>query len=251
GGPDPPGGGVQVDHRLAVQVAAAFGVDLVLDVAAGQPRLLELLDRAGHVHRLAETGVGVDQTGQIGGTGDLTAAGGDLGQGGQADVGQTQLIGDHGPGDVHAGEALLLDQCDRQRGEGPRERSGRARGQQRPQITALLRGGLRRIQHQKSPFGPVRRSTVPLMARMFSRPSSPAARSGRFAAASRNRSISPSSTIPSARERNLRTYCSPATGRAPWGWAPATALSSSITVPSVRVMTTAPPKVFSARSSEW
>src|SRR5699024_7114056 len=105
GGPDPPGGGVQVDYRLAVQVAAAFGVDLVLDVAAGQPRLLELLDRAGHVHRLAETGVGVDQTGQIGGTGDLTAAGGDLGQGGQADVGQTQLIGDHGPGDVHTGEA--------------------------------------------------------------------------------------------------------------------------------------------------
>src|SRR5699024_1674060 len=197
------------------------------------------------------TGVGGDQKRQIGGTGDLTAAGGDLGQGGQADVGQTQLIGDHGPGDVHAGEALLLDQCDRQRGEGPRERSGRARGEQRPQITALLRGGLRRIQHQKRTFGPADRQIAPGRAWMFRRPSSPAARSGRFAAASRNRSISPSSTIPSARERNLRTYCSRAKGRAPWGWASATAISSSITVPSVRVMTTAPPKAFSARSSEW
>src|SRR5699024_4198584 len=62
---------------------------------------------------------------------------------------------------------------------------------------------------------------------------------------------SASATSPSARVRNLCTYCSRAKGRAPSGWASATAMLSSITVPSVRVMTTEPPKAFSARSREW
>src|SRR5699024_9501345 len=40
GGADALGGGGQVHHRLAVEVAAALGIDLVLDVAAGQARVL-------------------------------------------------------------------------------------------------------------------------------------------------------------------------------------------------------------------
>ena len=42
-----------------------------------------------------------------------------------------------------------------------------------------------------------------------------------------------------------------ANGRAPNGWASATAISSVITVPSFRVISTEPPKAFSAMSSEW
>ncbi len=60
GGADALERGVLVDHGLAVEVAAALRVDLVLDVRAGEARVLERLDRAGDVHRLAEAGVGVD-----------------------------------------------------------------------------------------------------------------------------------------------------------------------------------------------
>ncbi len=59
---------------FAVQVAASFGgVELVFDVAAGQARVLEFLDGAGHVHGLAETGVCVHQGRQVGHAGDLPA----------------------------------------------------------------------------------------------------------------------------------------------------------------------------------
>src|SRR5690606_41800556 len=65
GGSDPLGRRVEVDHGLAVQVPAALGVDLVLDVAAGEPCVLELLDRAGHVHRLAEAGRSEEHTSEL------------------------------------------------------------------------------------------------------------------------------------------------------------------------------------------
>ena len=79
-----------VDDRLAVEVAAALRVDLVLDVRAGEAGVLERLDRAGDVHRLAEAGVGVDDRRQLGHAGDLLAAAGDLGEGREADVGQAR-----------------------------------------------------------------------------------------------------------------------------------------------------------------
>jgi hypothetical protein len=72
-------------------VPAALGVDLVLDVRAGEARVLEGLDRAGDVHRLAEAGVGVDDRGQLGHPGDLLPAPGHLGERRQADVGQAQI----------------------------------------------------------------------------------------------------------------------------------------------------------------
>jgi len=91
-------------------VAAPLGVELVLDVAAGQAGVLELLHRAGHVHRLAEARVRVDEARQVREAGDLPAAHGHLGERGQPDVGQAQLVREHAAGDVHTGEALLLDQ---------------------------------------------------------------------------------------------------------------------------------------------
>src|SRR5699024_8022291 len=64
-------------HLFAFQVAAALGVALVLDVAAGQAGVLEHLDRAGHVHRFAESGVGIDDRGPLAHPGDLPGPGGD------------------------------------------------------------------------------------------------------------------------------------------------------------------------------
>jgi hypothetical protein len=95
-----------VDDLLAVEVPAALGVDLVLDVGAGEARVLERLDRARHVHRLAEAGVGVDDRGQLGHAGDLLPAPGDLGEGRQADVGKAQVGREHRARDVDALEAL-------------------------------------------------------------------------------------------------------------------------------------------------
>ena len=69
--------------------------------------------------------------------------------------------------------------------------------------------------------------------------------------AAMKRSSSSSATIPAASVRSLVTYCSRANGRAPSGWASATAISSVITVPSVRVISTDPPKAFSLMSREW
>ena len=68
--------------------------------------------------------------GQVRHPGDLPGPGGDLGQGGQADVRQAQVVGEDGAGDVDAGEALLLDQAGRERVERTRELGDRAGGQQ-------------------------------------------------------------------------------------------------------------------------
>ncbi len=78
--------------------------------AARDAGVFERLDRAGDVHRLAEAGVGVDDRGQLGHPGDLLPASGDLGQRRQADVGQSEVGGEHGARDVDALEALALDE---------------------------------------------------------------------------------------------------------------------------------------------
>ena len=95
-----------VDDLFAVEVAAPLRVDLVLDVRPATPGVLEGLDGAGDVHRLAEPGVGVDERGQIGHPGDLLRARGDLGERGEADVGQAEVGREHRARDVDAVEAL-------------------------------------------------------------------------------------------------------------------------------------------------
>ena len=77
--------------------------------------------RAGHVHGLAEAGVGVDDRRQVRHPGDLPGPGGHLGEGGQPDVRQAEVVGQDGAGDVDPGEALLLDQPGRERVERARE----------------------------------------------------------------------------------------------------------------------------------
>jgi hypothetical protein len=116
-GLDPPDRGFAVRHVLAVQVPAALGVDLVLDVQPGHPRVLEDRHRAGRVHRLAEPGVRVHERWQAGDPRDLLRPPGHLGERGQPDVGQPEVGGDHRPRHVDALEPVAGDQHRRQRAE--------------------------------------------------------------------------------------------------------------------------------------
>ena len=144
--------GVLVDHSLAVEVAAALGVDLVLDVRSREAGVLELLDRAGDIHRLPEAGVGVDDRGEVGHPGHLLRPPGDLGERGEADVGQAEVGGEHGARDVDPLEPLLLDQSGAQGVERAGEAQQLPGGEPFPEQAPLLgrrRGG---VQHQLLPF---------------------------------------------------------------------------------------------------
>ncbi len=61
---DAPAHLVSRDDFFALQVPAALGVDLVFDVTASQPQLLEHLDGAGGVKWLAKASIRVDEGGQ-------------------------------------------------------------------------------------------------------------------------------------------------------------------------------------------
>src|SRR5690606_20080892 len=120
-----------------------------------------------------------------------------------------------------------------------------------PQGGTLLVGRRGRVEHQKIPSGAVTDASSAGGTVTVSPPSSSAVSSGSRWATSRKRSTSAGSSTPSARVRNFATYCSRPKGRAPRGWASATAISSTTRVPSVRVISTRPPKAFSAGSVEW
>ena len=178
--------GVLVDDLLAVEVPAALRVHLVLEVQAGEAGVLEHLHGAGDVHRLAESGVGVDQGGQVGDARDLAGALGDLRERREADIRQPEVGAEHRARDVDALEPLVLDEQGAERVEGarhPHELAAREAGAER----RALRGcGQRRVQHQNSPFGGTGRPG----AMTLSPPSSSALSSGRRCASARNRSIS-------------------------------------------------------------
>ena len=73
--------------RLAVEVAAALGPGLVLQLDAAGPGLLEAPHGVRHVRHVAVAGVGVDQHRQVGTAAHGGQAVEDLAQSGQADVG--------------------------------------------------------------------------------------------------------------------------------------------------------------------
>src|SRR5690606_6244749 len=177
---------------------------------------------------------------------------GHLGQRRQADVRQAQIGRQHGARDVDALEALLLDEPCGQRVERAGEAQQLPRREPLAEQPPLLvrRGG--RIQHQNSPSGASGAdASTPAFAMMDSSPTSAAVSSGSLWTSSRKRSISSTSSTGWARMRNLRMYCSRPNGRAPRGCASATAGSSTSVAPSVRVISTRPPKALSAGSVEW
>ena len=81
-------------------MAAALGLDLVFDVAAGGSGLDEGADGAGEVEGAAEAGVGVDEEGEGADVGDAADVGEDVVDGGDAEVGDAEGAG----GDASAGE---------------------------------------------------------------------------------------------------------------------------------------------------
>ena len=100
----------QRDHLLAGEMAAFLRKDLVFDLDAGGTRPLQHAHRAGHVDRVAEAGIGVDQQRQVDRVGDRGCRVRDLGQRRQPDIGRAQMhIGDAGARDIAGLEALLLD----------------------------------------------------------------------------------------------------------------------------------------------
>ena len=100
------GGLDAVDHLfggndlLVGAVAAALGLDLVFDVAAGGSGLDEGADGAGEIEGAAEAGVGVDEEGEGADVGDAADVGEDVVDGGDAEVGDAEGAG----GDATAGE---------------------------------------------------------------------------------------------------------------------------------------------------
>ncbi len=121
--------------------------------SAGEARVLERLDRAGDVHRLAEAGVGVDDRRQLGHPGDLLPAAGDLGERRQADVGQPEV-----------GARARHPRCRRPRSpsrsmslalsglNAPGNRSSSPEARRSRNSRRFSAAGVCGVQHQKSPF---------------------------------------------------------------------------------------------------
>ena len=86
-----------------------LGVHLIFQVTSGKAQLFQFLDGPGGAHRLAETGVDIDQGGQLGHAGDLPAALRHLGKRGQADIRQSELRRQRRTGNVHPVKTLVLD----------------------------------------------------------------------------------------------------------------------------------------------
>src|SRR5699024_2411522 len=245
------GGGVDVDHLLAIEVPAALGVHLVLDVRPGDTRVFQRLDRARDVHRLPEAGIGIDDRRQVRHLGDLARTPRHLCEGGEADVGEAEFGAHHCTGHVHPVETETFDHLRCERVERPGELEEALTFERLAQVHPA-RGCVHVCaEHQKSPLGRSIASSSPGFARTFRLRTPSASSSGRRATMVRNRSISSGVATSSARVWNLFTYCSRANGRAPKGWASATAISSVITRPSLSVISTRPPKAFSFGSGEW
>ena len=104
------------DHRLAVEVPAFLRHELVFQLDRVGAGTLERAHGVPHVEGAAETGVGVDDDGQL----DRVARRGrvlhQVGQADKAEVGHAiEGIGDACTGEVHRLEAELLDEARAQR----------------------------------------------------------------------------------------------------------------------------------------
>src|SRR5699024_3314308 len=74
-------------------------------------------DRACHVHRLAESGVSINDRRQFGHASDLLCTTGYLGEGREPDVGKPEIGGEHGARNVDTIETLFFNEACRERVE--------------------------------------------------------------------------------------------------------------------------------------
>jgi hypothetical protein len=104
------------DHGLAVEVAAALGEGLVLELDHGRTGALEAAHRALHVERVAEAGVGVDDHRHAHAFGDARQRLLDFREGRQADVAAAEPgVGDRRTREIERLEAGLLGDERRER----------------------------------------------------------------------------------------------------------------------------------------
>ena len=99
------GGG---NDLLALEMAAALGEHLVLDLDRVGAGALQHLDGAPHVERIAEAGVGIDHQRAGKHLADRDDVVGELGQRDEAIVGNAEeAVGDAGAGDIGRAEAAI------------------------------------------------------------------------------------------------------------------------------------------------
>ena len=103
---------VRRDQRLAVEVAAALGKILVLELDRVGAGALELADRAHHIERVAVAGVGIDDQVRADPVANERQRIDHLGHGDEADVGAAEPgVGDGRAGDIERREpGLARDQ---------------------------------------------------------------------------------------------------------------------------------------------
>jgi hypothetical protein len=121
-------------QRLAVEVAAALGEDLVLDVQARRAGAGVLDDGAADHLRLAEAGVGVGEDGEAGGIRHLADDAAEVLEAEEPDVGDAGGDARRGAGDVARGEACFRDGA----GAEAVERAGRGDDAAVHQVPELL-----------------------------------------------------------------------------------------------------------------
>jgi len=97
------------DHALAIEVAAALGKGLVLQLHHGRAGALERAHRALRVQGVAEAGIAVHDDGQRDPFRDARERVGHLGRRGQSDIGAAEArVGDGGAREVQGLEAGLF-----------------------------------------------------------------------------------------------------------------------------------------------
>ena len=100
-----------LDDRLVLEVAATLRCELVLDLYGGRPGRLDLDDGSPDVQGTAESGVDVDDHGEVDGGGDPTRCARDVAETEQSEVGFAERgRREREPGEVDGVETGLLDQ---------------------------------------------------------------------------------------------------------------------------------------------
>src|SRR6185436_5761415 len=91
-------------------MAAAFWILLIFDVTAGEPGGFQGSNGPRDIQGFTETGVGIDEGGQVRGAGDGARPGAHFVEGRQADVRKAEIRGKSGTGNVRALKSVARDE---------------------------------------------------------------------------------------------------------------------------------------------
>ena len=115
------------DHFLSVEMPATLRRHLIFELDGAGSGALQHRDRAHHINRISEAGIGIDQQRQRHGIGDRGDVIAQLGERHEADIGKSIAhVRDPGAGHVDRRKAVLRDHAREQGVRGAREKRGRA-----------------------------------------------------------------------------------------------------------------------------